>query len=433
MNILKHIALAASCATLLVGCEKYGDLVPAEYHSVTLIKENGNQDVTLYTEVGEQGKFEYTIIKSGSEPDAVATVQTEILTLEQLKEIGFTSIKLFPENLYTVDQISFNLDGNNRYAKGTITFKNDELDAFLKTIEVNDRDNYKVPLRIKSSNATVNEEKSYFLLRPRLLKPSINYEVAAKEVTVGATGTEYDFFLELPFASPWDFECTVVSSTGANLPADAYTIENEGKVTFAKGERRSKALKINVKGELIGKYTLPLKISNITKAGITLPAKDFRLTAVINIEAKNKLALTASMISSNAPQIGEGSIANLLDGDTNSYFHSAWSNDPTASGVAHNLVVTLSAEKSIFALSFNNRNHANGKPKVIKVLGSDDNGATWFDITTLNQGMPTANAGLYISPQIESPRPFKKLRFDVTETQAGSKYFCLSEFALYAK
>ena len=139
------------------------------------------------------------------------------------------------------------------------------------------------------------------------------------------------------------------------------------------------------------------------------------------------------MISSNAPQIGEGSIANLLDGDTNSYFHSAWSNDPTASGVAHNLVVTLSAEKSIFALSFNNRNHANGKPKVIKVLGSDDNGATWFDITTLNQGMPTANAGLYISPQIESPKPFKKLRFDVTETQAGSKYFCLSEFALYAK
>ena len=75
-KILKHIALAASCATLLVGCEKYGDLIPAEYHNVALIRESGNQDVTLYTEVGEQGKFEYVVMKSGSEPDAVATVQT---------------------------------------------------------------------------------------------------------------------------------------------------------------------------------------------------------------------------------------------------------------------------------------------------------------------------------------------------------------------
>nr|WP_314561535.1 DUF1735 domain-containing protein [uncultured Capnocytophaga sp.] len=424
-KILKHIALAASCATLLVGCEKYGDLIPAEYHNVALIRESGNQDVTLYTEVGEQGKFEYVVMKSGSEPDAVATVQTEILTLEQLKEIGFTSIKLFPENLYTVDQTSFNLDGNNRYAKGTITFKNDEVEAFLKTIDINERDNYKVPLRIKSSNATINEEKSYFLLRPRLLKPTINYEVAAKEITVGATGTEYDFFLQLPFASPWDFECTVVSSTGANLPADAYTIENEGKVTFAKGERRSKALKIKIKGELLGKYTLPLKISNITKAGITLPTDDFRLTAFIN-----KFPLTASMLSTNAQEPSEGAIANLLDGNLGTYFHSAWS---VAVPGTHNFMVTLSSEKTEFAFSYNNRQHPNGKAKVIKILGSNDDGATWFDITTINSGLPTANGGGYDSAVIQSPKAFKKLRFDVTETQAGTKYFCMSEFALYAK
>jgi|GEM_PF-501647 hypothetical protein len=424
-KILKHIALAASCTTFLVGCQKYGDPVPAEYHNVALIKESGNQDITLYTEVGEQGNFEYTVMKSGSEPDAVATIQTEILTLEQLKEIGFTSIKLFPENLYTVNQTSFNLDGNNRYAKGSITFKNDEVDAFLKTVEVNERDNYKVPLRIKSTNATVNEEKSYFLLRPRLLKPSINYEVATKEVTVDANGTEYDFFLQLPFASPWDFECTVVSGTGANIPADAYTIENEGKVVFTKGERRSQALKVKIKGELLGKYTLPLKISSITKAGITLPTNDFKLTAVIN-----KYPLTASMLSTNAQEPSEGAIANLLDGNLGTYFHTAWS--VTVPGT-HNFMVTLSSEKTEFAFSYNNRQHPNGKAKVIKVLGSNDNGATWFDITTINSGLPTANGGGYDSGVIQSPKPFKKLRFDVTETQAGTKYFCMSEFALYAR
>ena len=50
-KITKYIAAIGVLS--LMGCEKY-DLIPAEYNSVLLIKENGSQEVTLYTDVSSQ-------------------------------------------------------------------------------------------------------------------------------------------------------------------------------------------------------------------------------------------------------------------------------------------------------------------------------------------------------------------------------------------
>lgn len=419
------ILLVSCYATLLIACKKYDDLVPTEYHNVVLIKENGNQEVTLYTGVNEKGSFEFTVMKSGSKPEAVATVETELINEERLKNLGFTAVKQLPSNLYTIDKTRFNLDGNNRYAKGAVTLKNDEVERFLQSLPANEREDYRIALQIKSSNATVNSDKNFFLLRPVLLKPAISYEEAQKEVTVGSNGITYDLFLTLPFSSPWDFECTVVTGTGATLPATAFSFENGGKVIFKKGNKRSEALHIQLKGDLLGKYTLPLKISEITKSGIKFPSNDFMLNVLCN-----KVPLTANMLSTNAQEPTEGPIANLLDGNLSTFFHSAWS---VAVAETHNIMVTLNNEKRQFTFTYNNRQHTNGKAKVIKILGSNNDSATWYEITTISSGLPTANGGGYTSAVIDSPQPFKKLRFDVEQTQGGTKYFCMSEFAIFAK
>lgn len=163
MNKIYIFILLVSCyATLLIACKKYDDLVPTEYHNVVLIKENGNQEVTLYTGVNEKGSFEFTVMKSGSKPEAVATVETELINEERLKNLGFTAVKQLPSNLYTIDKTRFNLDGNNRYAKGAVTLKNDEVERFLQSLPANEREDYRIALQIKSSNATVNSDKNFF-------------------------------------------------------------------------------------------------------------------------------------------------------------------------------------------------------------------------------------------------------------------------------
>ncbi len=423
-NIVKYILLLVFSTTLLVACKKNEDLVPAEYHSVVLIKENATQEVTLYTGVGEEGRFEFTILKSGSEPNAVATVEVELISGERLKSLGFNATKQLPSNLYTIDKTTFNLDGNNRYAKGTIILKNDEIANFLQTLPTEERSNYRIALQIKSNNATVNLDKNYFILRPIFLKPEITYEVAQKEVIVGSEGLTVDFFLTLPFNSPWDFECTVATATGITLPSAAFTLGNSGKVLFKKGNKRSEPLHIQLKGDLVGKYTLPLKIITSTKSGIKLPSNSFIINALCN-----KIPLTSAMLSTNAQEPTEGAIANLLDNNLATFFHSAWS---VSIAETHHIKVSLNAEKRRFVFTYNNRQHTNGKAKVIKILGSE-NGTNWFEITTINSGLPTDNGGEYTSAVIESPQPFKSLRFDVEQTQGGTKYFCMSEFAIFAK
>ena len=421
IKITKYIA--AMGVLTLMSCQKY-DLIPAEYNSVLLIKENGSQEVTLYTDVDEKGTFEFTVMKAGKNPQAITSAETEIMTEEQMVAVGYSNRKILPNEFYKLSTTQFQFGADNMYQKGAVILNNDAINAFLKTAE--NPASYVIPIQIKSATSKINTEKNYFLLRPVLVKPSVNYEVSEKEIAVNGGEATQEIFFTLPFASPWDFECTVATNTSNNvLPEGQYTIENGGKVTFSKGSKRSSALRVNVKADLLGNYDLPLKIINITKAGIEKPISDFVLKAVIN-----KIHLTKEMLATNAQEPKEGPIENMIDGNPATFFHTAWSVHPTDD--AHNFSVTLANPISKFTFEYINRNHANGKPKVIKILGSND-GTNFREITTIDNGLPSGAASTYKSDVIEANTAYKILRFDVTQTYAGSKYFCLAELSIFGK
>lgn len=79
-------------------------------------------------------------------------------------------------------------------------------------------------------------------------------------------------------------------------------------------------------------------------------------------------------IWSNAPCPTEGAIANLVDGATNNYFHTAWE-DVTVSSGEHYIAVDLGedADLSRFAFSHTTRSADNDHVKSVDVYGSDDN------------------------------------------------------------
>ena len=139
-----------------------------------------------------------------------------------------------------------------------------------------------------------------------------------------------------------------------------------------------------------------------------------------------KVELTAGMLSSNAVEPSEGSLANLLDGDVETYFHSAWS---VAVEGSHYLQVALPTETTAFNFYYTTRS-ANGSAAPAKIIieGSLD-GVSFNKISTLTDGLPTGGKETYNS-KIMVGKPFKIIRFSVPENATGGNFFVWSEFGM---
>ncbi len=147
------------------------------------------------------------------------------------------------------------------------------------------------------------------------------------------------------------------------------------------------------------------------------------------------LVKDASKYTSNAVQTTEGSIADLLDGNYNSYFHSCWSNGPDED---HYLQAELSEATQKFEFYYKKRadNNNNRPTKIIISAGNSADGE-FTEVTTINSGLPTDASVLdYMSSQIDLGAAYKFVRFTITETNNnaehnGHKFFTFSEFYMF--
>ena len=151
----------------------------------------------------------------------------------------------------------------------------------------------------------------------------------------------------------------------------------------------------------------------------------------------------AGYIWTNAQEPKEGPIANLIDGDTNTFFHSNWSSE---SETTHYLEVDLGEGKSLqdFSISYTRRmNNNNNRPTEILIEGSND-GKNFTAIRTLTaeaDGLPTVQGNdSYTSPMISGKEAYRYIRFSVMATNNGavsgsssSLFFTFSEFGLGVK
>ncbi len=154
-------------------------------------------------------------------------------------------------------------------------------------------------------------------------------------------------------------------------------------------------------------------------------------TWVTTIQAAKGLVQDASKYTSNAVQQGEGSIAALLDGTYETYFHSCWSNGPAED---HYLQAELPEATQKFQFYYKKRhNNNNNRPTSIVISASND-GATFTDVTTINSGLPTDASVLdYVSDVIDLGSAYKYVRFTITGTNNGATnnghlFFTFSEF-----
>lgn len=145
-----------------------------------------------------------------------------------------------------------------------------------------------------------------------------------------------------------------------------------------------------------------------------------------------QIALTAADLSTNAQEPTEGPIANLLDGNTGTFFHTAWSvNIPAPHWMQVNLKEEITGSYKFY---YAPRNNGNNKPTDFDLMGSTD-GTNWFLIRNFTKdadGLPVTSTGTFTSKIYNAPQPFSQIRMVVNATNTSSIFWTMSEFKFYS-
>lgn len=163
-----------------------------------------------------------------------------------------------------------------------------------------------------------------------------------------------------------------------------------------------------------------------------LTARNGKLaTLAFDMQKTYGLVQDGSKYYSNYMESTEGSYEALVDGNDNTYFHSSWSAGGTDADPKHYLRAELSKETTNFYFITKRRmDNNNNRPTSILVEGCNEPDGKYETITTISEGLPTAeNDYFYFSNKITSKTAYKYIRFTPqTTSPAQTRFFTYSEF-----
>ncbi len=145
---------------------------------------------------------------------------------------------------------------------------------------------------------------------------------------------------------------------------------------------------------------------------------------------QTKINLIAEQLSTNAQEPSEGPIANLLDGNPNTMFHTSWS---SYIAMPHYIDVHFYEEHQQFQFYYQNRNGSQDAPTNIDLFTSKD-GTSWDHLANITAGLPAGAGAEYTSAVYKAAEPFTYFRFQVNAAErngSSSNYFNLAQFIMY--
>ncbi len=149
-----------------------------------------------------------------------------------------------------------------------------------------------------------------------------------------------------------------------------------------------------------------------------------------------EVALTADMLSTNKPSTdSRESLANLLDGNSSTIFHSTWgsANNATVNVNAY-IQIALPEQLENIQLYYKCRPQSGYNPLIWEIYASND-GNNWKLIRTLDyiaDGMPRGGAGQeYTSPTISLGGKYSYLRIVQTSGEYSKNHLALAELRVY--
>lgn len=157
-------------------------------------------------------------------------------------------------------------------------------------------------------------------------------------------------------------------------------------------------------------------------------------TYVLTDGPVTEIPLTVDMLSTNAQEPHEGPIANCLDRDPNTFFHTVWSRTLNE---LHYFQVNLSKAERAISFAYQGRHNNNvGDIKRVRIEGSND-GETWHDAKVHSfDPLPSGNGNILTSGRILFDNEYKKFRFTPLARRnadpINNSWFYFAEFFLYS-
>ena len=139
---------------------------------------------------------------------------------------------------------------------------------------------------------------------------------------------------------------------------------------------------------------------------------------------------SAAQLKTNKQETKEGAIANLLDSDTQTFFHSTYS-VPNTNMEAHYLQVDLGGELQHLLVKYAERNNPNNsEPRKVKVYATKDTLNGWTDLGTARFLNRTGTL------RMDLGAPYRYLKLEIVETFSnmennGNRFFTWSELGIW--
>ncbi|PRY97342.1 uncharacterized protein DUF1735 [Marinilabilia salmonicolor] len=454
-NKIKLFTFFLMAGVAFNACEDYRDQFLDKYDTINYFKDSGEIPIIAYN-VGEDTKYQLTVNKGGSEIESESSVQVTTMTepvLQIYNEENYTDYVLLPDNAYQFDTQAVTLTEEYPWQEIEVVLKPD---VIIGLDEISGT--YVLPLELINSEDSINSEKRYSFLAPKIMTPTVFFPESLGEDVIFMAEDEpqisFSFSVAIPsdLDNKWELDCSLeIDETlveqynqtyGANyalLPSDAYTMENVA--TILPGEQEGEVeVTIDRTSLLFGNYVLPLKLAGCSKPEFEIEEErgSFMVPVSYTPPVPSEIPLNADMVSSNADEPYEGPIENLVDGDTQTYFHSVWSID-VFSPYGHYIDIELEEEINIMQFAYVTRhNNANGAPKHIIVYTSSD-GQNWNQLTDITRGLPQGAEESYTSLVYSTEENFRYVRISVMESAGGmmneqeSAFFALSELQFFGE
>lgn len=444
---MKKIYIGSTLLALMLSgqsCSENYDIYPEEYAKVVMIKDAGENPLSVYSTDDKVG-HKFVVMKGGHTEEA-ATATLRAMTSEEFTTYQAESGK--PYAMLPADCYSFSADGqttsaeikfapNETYKEVEVFINADALGTFMETF---DGSLYSpvVPVVLESSDASVNSYGSESFILPTYSEPTLSF---ASQIISGSRSGEITATVTLPIQNSWDisFEVevdpTVVSQcnmlNGTQYEAvDASALTGNTSFTMPNGSS-SVDIKLNVD---FSKFTelnsvLPLRITGISVDGI-----ESNVTTGWIVVTMPRIPITAAMLSTNAQEPSEGPIANLLDGNVETFFHSLWS---STINEKHYIQVTLPETYSKVWIRYCNRhNNANNSLLYFYLYtGTSNDNLEFFkmygwDTDGLKYGKAEWST---VSAELSTPQSVFRIEeyWTLADQANGIHFFSMSELEMY--
>lgn len=451
-NIIKYIIPAAVAMLSFAACEDHRADNLEEFNTVLYFRNGGLQDLTLYR-TGEDGIYSIPVCKAGYDIHSVTSATVKVFNdalLEEYNAANDTELQLIPEEYYKFvsathealpDQESVLLDfgSEDLYKTVLLSVNTAALNDFLNA---NPDTPYVFAFKLYSEDP-VTERYSYIILTPEVIVPVLSFKTAGIEnFSLNSESPEIETYSNTVVLNmednKWDFTCDLEvmdeewlagynAEKGTSyimLPEDAYTFQVK-ELNFSSGVSEV-SFNVDVKRsemELLTEYVVPIRLSSCSKDQFEI--NHDKEVYLLNVRMDpDKIKLTESMITACNTQSGDGQgVPGLIDGNTNTYWHSVWNTVLTNADPVYGVYLDIALESPLSTLvcTYCTRaQNANGAPRHI-VVGVSNDGSSWKTVGDFaTEAMRASGKGTWITlPVMKTEENFTYIRFGIAESAAG--------------